>query len=150
MPFSCGIVYVDGGTSSFTMTGGSLTSQNGHIFHVTNTSAMINLSGVKLVNEDSENVLISVCDDGWSGGSNVATLNASAQELFGAVLVGSNSTLILNLTDGSTLEGYVDGNITNAKGETVSAEVGAVSVTPDIRRIEWKLFKETLDREIYI
>lgn len=29
----------DSGTSSFTMTGGSLTSKNGHVFHVTNTNA---------------------------------------------------------------------------------------------------------------
>ena len=121
----------DSGISSFTMTGGSLTSRNGHMFHVTNTSAIITLSGVRLVNEDSENVLISVCDDGWSGGSNIATLNASAQELSGAILVGSNSTLTLNLTNGSTFEGYVDGSITNAKGETVSTEVGTVSVTLD-------------------
>ena len=121
----------DSGTSHFTMTGGSLTSKNGHVFHVTNTSAIISLSGVKLVNEDSGNILISVCDDGWSGGSNMAVLNASAQELFGAVLVGSNSTLTLNLTNGSTFEGYIDGNITNAKGATVSAEVGTVSVTLD-------------------
>ena len=66
-----------------------------------------------------------------SGGSNVATLNASGQELSGVVLVGSNSTLTLNLTNGSSFEGYVDGNITNAKGETVSTEVGTVSVTLD-------------------
>ena len=121
----------DSGTSHFTMTGGSLTSKSGHMFHVTNTSAVITLSGVGLVNEDSENVLLSVCDDGWSGGSNVATLNASAQELSGAVLVGSNSALTLNLTNGSAFEGYVDGNITNAKGATISTEVGTVSVTLD-------------------
>ena len=119
------------GTSSFTMTGGSLTSKNGHIFHVTNTNAVITLNGVKLVNEDSDNILISVCDDGWSGGSNTATLNASAQKLFGAVLVGSNSTLTLSLTNGSTFEGYLDGKITNASGKTVSTEVGTVSVTLD-------------------
>ena len=119
------------GTSSFTMTGGSLTSKNGHIFHVTNTSAVITLSGVKLVNMDIGNVLISVCDDGWSGGSNVATLNASNQELFGAVLVGSNSALTLNLTNSTAFEGYVDGNIANAKGTAVSTVVGIVYVSLD-------------------
>ena len=36
----------DSGTSTFTMNGGSLTSKNGHVFHVTNTSAVINLSDV--------------------------------------------------------------------------------------------------------
>ena len=121
----------DSGTSSFTMTGGTLTSKNGHIFHVTNTNAVITLSGVTLVNEDEENVLLSVCDDGWSGGSNTATLNASGQQLSGAVLVGSNSTLTLNLTENSSFEGYVDGKITNASGETVSTEAGTVSVSLD-------------------
>ena len=119
------------GTSSFTMTGGTLTSKNGHVFHVTNTNAVIALKGVTLVNEDSDNILISVCDDGWNGGNNTAVLNASAQKLFGAVLVGSNSSLSLNLTNGSAFEGYVDGNITNASGKTVSTEVGSVSVTLD-------------------
>ncbi|MBR5708355.1 MAG: hypothetical protein IKX41_03130 [Oscillospiraceae bacterium] len=119
------------GTSSFSMTGGSLTSKSGHVFHVTNTSAVITLSGVRIVNEDAENILLSVCDDGWSGGSNVAALNASAQELSGAIKVGSNSSLTLSLTDGSSFEGYVDGKITNASGATVSTEVGTVSVTLD-------------------
>ncbi len=119
------------GTSSFTMTGGSLTSKNGHVFHVTNTSAIITLSGVAITNEDSDNILLSVCDDGWSGGSNVATLNASAQKLSGAIKVGDNSALTLSLTSGSSFEGYIDGKITNASGTTVSTEVGTVSVTLD-------------------
>ncbi len=119
------------GTSHFTMTGGTLKSKSGHVFHVTNTSAVITLSGVTIVNEDSENVLISVCDDGWSGAGNKAELNASGQKLSGAVLVGDNSELSLNLTNGSSFEGFVDGSITNAKGETVSTEAGTVSVTLD-------------------
>ena len=119
------------GTSSFTMTGGSLKSLNGHVFHVTNTSAVITLEGVEIVNEEEENILLSVCADGWSGGSNIATLNAIAQKLVGAIKVGSDSSLKLELTDGSTFEGSIDGAITNAKGETVSTEVGTVSVTLD-------------------
>ena len=119
------------GTSSFTMTGGSLTSKNGHVFHVTNTSAVITLEGVEIVNEDEENILLSVCADGWSGGSNIATLKAIAQKLVGAIKVGSDSSLTLELTDGSTFEGSIDGAIINAKGETVSTEVGTVSVTLD-------------------
>ena len=87
------------GNSTFAMTGGSLTSKNGHMFHVTNTNADIELNGVKLTNEDTANVLISVCDDGWNGGNNKAT--------------------------------YVDGNIVNATNQTVSTEVGTVTVTLD-------------------
>ena len=117
------------GTSSFTMTGGSLTSKSGHVFHVTNTSAVITLSGVTITNEDGDNILLSVCDDGWSGGSNTATFNASKQTLSGAILVGSNSELTLKLSDGSSFTGYINGKITNASGTSVSTEVGTVNVT---------------------
>ncbi len=121
----------DSGTSSFTMTGGSLTSKNGHVFHVTNTNAVITLENVKITNEDSDNILLSVCADGWSGGSNIATLNAIKQVLKGVIKVGSDSTLTLNLTEGSSFEGSIDGSITNASGTTVSTETGTVSVTLD-------------------
>ena len=119
------------GTSSFTMTGGSLTSKNGHVFHVTNTSAVITLENVTIVNEDAENILLSVCADGWNGGSNTAALRAVAQNLSGAVKVGSDSSLTLELTEGSVFTGSIDGSIVNAKGETVSTETGSVSVTLD-------------------
>ena len=119
------------GTSSFTMTGGSLTSKNGHVFHVTNTSAVITLEGVEIINEDGDNILLSVCADGWSGGSNAATLKAIAQKLAGAIKVGSDSALTLMLTDGSSFEGSIDGSIVNASGTTVSTQVGTVSVTLD-------------------
>ena len=76
-------------------------------------------------------MLLSVCDDGWNGGNNTATLNASAQTLSGAILVGDNSTLTLNLSDGSSLTGSVGGSIQNASGETVSTDVGTVNVTLD-------------------
>ena len=120
----------DSGTSSFTMTGGSLTSQSGHMFHVTNTHAVITLNGVNLVNEGSD-ILLSVCDDGWNGADNIAELIADGQKLEGAILVGDNSTLKLTLTNGSTFEGYINGEIENAKGETVSSEIGTVEVSLD-------------------
>ncbi len=121
----------DSGTSRFTMTGGSLTSKSGHVFHVTNTNAVITLENVDIINEDKDNILLSVCADGWNGGSNEATLKAISQKLSGAVKVGGDSSLALELTDGSAFEGSIDGSITNAKGETVSTEVGTVSVTID-------------------
>ncbi|MBR0512733.1 MAG: hypothetical protein IJK06_00605 [Clostridia bacterium] len=120
----------DSGTSSFTMTGGSLTSLSGHMFHVTNTHAVITLSGVKLVNEGSD-ILLSVCDDGWSGASNIAELIADTQELSGTILVGDNSTLTLTLSNGSSFEGTFSGEIENAKGTTVSTEIGTVNVVLD-------------------
>ena len=119
----------DSGNSYFTMNGGSLTNRKGHLFHVTNTNAIITLNGVKLTNDDEEGVLLSVCADGWQGAGNKATLNASGQLLEGSVLVGSDSELTLTLADGSTFNGSVSGNITNAAGESVSTETGTVNVT---------------------
>lgn len=121
----------DSGTSSFSMVGGSLTSNSGHVFHVTNTHAVITLNGVAITNNDAANILLSVCDDGWNGASNQAEFNAANQVLTGTVLVGSNSTLNLTLTDGSSLTGSVSGEISNSRGETVSTEVGEVNVTLD-------------------
>ncbi|MCR4894867.1 MAG: hypothetical protein K5911_09060 [Eubacteriales bacterium] len=121
----------DSGTSYFTMTGGSLTSKNGHVFHVTNTSAVITLQGVNIVNEDADDILLSVCSDGWSGGGNKAAVKAVSQKLSGAIKVGSDSELTLELTNGSSFEGMIDGSITNAKGESVSTETGSVKVTLD-------------------
>ncbi len=118
----------DSGNSHFTMNGGSLTNRKGHLFHVTNTNAIISLNDVKLTNDDSAKVLLSVCADGWQGASNKATLNASHQQLEGTILVGSDSELALNLADGSTFNGSISGNITNPAGNTVSTETGTVNV----------------------
>ena len=119
----------DSGNSHFTMNGGRLTSRQGHMFHVTNTNAIITLNGVTLENEDAERVLLSVCADGWQGAKNKATLNAAHQQLEGTILVGSDSELTLTLTDGSSFKGAISGHITNATGKTVSTETGTVNVT---------------------
>lgn len=132
----------DSGTSSFSMTSGTLTSNNGHVFHVTNTNAVINLTNVTIVNNDSDAVLLSVCDDGWSGASNIATLNASNQVLSGTILVGSDSTLTLNLKDNSTFTGAISGAIINAANTTVSTSVGTVNVTIESGST-WTLTEDT-------
>jgi len=119
----------DSGNSHFTMNGGGLTNRQGHLFHVTNTNAIITLNGVNLVNEDPAKVLLSVCADGWQGAGNKATLNASRQQLEGTILVGSDSELTLTLAEGSTFNGCINGHITNAAGRSVSTETGTVNFT---------------------
>jgi len=130
------------GNSHFTMNGGTLKNQQGHLFHVTNTNAIITLNGVKLVNEDPAKVLLSVCADGWKGAGNKATLNAVSQLLDGNILVGSDSELTLTLSDGSSFTGSISGNITNATGNTVSTETGKVDVTLD-EGCTWNLTADT-------
>lgn len=132
----------DSGTSAFTMTGGSLTSKSGHVFHVTNTHAVITLNGVQIVNEDSGDVLLSVCDDGWNGAENNAELYANAQSLSGTILVGSNSKLALTISNGSAFTGSISGEITSSKGNAISGEVGTVNVTLD-ETSTWTLTADT-------
>ena len=132
----------DTGTSLFSMTGGTLKSLSGHVFHVTNTNAVIELSGVAIENDDPANVLLSVCADGWSGAKNVAALNAANQTLSGTILVGSDSELTLTLSEGSSFTGAISGSIVNAKGETISTEVGTVRVTIDASST-WTLTADT-------
>ena len=111
------------------------------MFHVTNTNAIINLDKVELVNEGSD-ILLSVCDDGWSGASNIATVNATNQKLVGTILVGSGSTLTLNLSGSSTFTGSISGNIENASGQIVSSDTGTVNVSLDETSI-WTLTADT-------
>ena len=118
------------GASVFTMTGGTLNNSYGHVFHVTNTSAAITLSGVSINNTDSEGVFLSVCDDAWSGLSNSATVNATNQAIDGTMLVGSDSKLTLNLKGSSVWTGKTSGSITSHRSSsTVSSSLGTVNVT---------------------
>ena len=132
----------DSGTSLFSMTSGRLISLSGHVFHVTNTSAVVELTNVEITNEDAENILLSVSSDGWSGAKNIAALNAKKQALSGTILVGSDSELTLDLSDGSAFTGAISGAITNAKGETVSTDVGTVHVAIDASST-WTLTADT-------
>lgn len=68
--------------------------------------------------------------NGNEGGSS-ADLKGIFQKLSGAVKVGSDSSLKLEPTNDPSLTGSVDGSIKNATGETVSADIGTVSVTLD-------------------
>ena len=131
----------DSGTSALTMTGGSLTSLSGHMFHVTNTHAVITLSGVELANEGSD-VLLSVCDDGWNGAGNIAELIADGQKLSGTILVGDNAEFTLTLQNGSSFEGTFSGEIVNAKESVVSTDIGTVSVILDSTST-WTLTADT-------
>ena len=133
----------ESGTSSFSMTGGVINSQSGHVFHVTNTSAVINLEDVTINNTDADGILLSICNDAWSGASNIATLNASGQKLEGDILVGSESSaLTLNITNSSTFTGKISGEITNASGSSVSTSVGTVNVSLDASS-KWYLEEDT-------
>lgn len=136
--------YYDNNTmSSFSMSGGILTSKSGHIFHVTNTKGVINLSGVTIVNEDKENVLLSVSPDGWSGNNNVAIFNVTGTTLTGNILVAKEAKLTLNLSTGTNFTGTIKGAFNDADGKPVSSEVGIVHVNL-AEGATWTLTEDTV------
>ncbi len=115
----------DSGTSVFSMTGGTVTTLKGEVFHVTNTNAVINLKGVNITNKDMDNVLLTVTNDGWSGSHNIATLNADSQKLSGSIIVSNTavkddnpSKLTLNLKNSSVFEGSINTSESD-KGEVI-------------------------------
>ena len=116
----------DVGTSTFSMTGGSLTGRNGDLFYVTNTHCVLTLSGVTLRNEDADAYLLRIVGNsasrGWgTAGANGAQvdLTADAQTLEGDIVVDTISTLDLTLKNGSSFTGTVN-IIENAEGTAVS------------------------------
>lgn len=122
------------GTSSFTMNGGTLTSNNGDMFYVTNTHCTIDLTGVTLTNNDSDAYLLNVTGNsashGWgTAGSNGAQVEFTAddQTLEGDIIVDSISTLELTLSGSSSFTGMI--NIPeNADGGTAVGDNAVVTV----------------------
>ena len=117
----------DVGTSSFSMTGGNLTSNNGDMFYITNTDCTLSLSGVDIVNKDSDAYLLNITGNsashGWgTAGANGAqvTFTADDQTLEGDIRVDSISTLNMTLSGNSTFTGTINIDENEEGGEAVS------------------------------
>lgn len=103
------------GESSFSMTGGTLTSKNGDMIYVTNTDCTIDLSGVTVTNEDSEANFLTVsgndASSGWGtagqNGGNVK-MNLTDQTLSGNITVDTISTLDLTLSGSTDYTGAIN------------------------------------------
>ena len=124
----------DVGTSTFSMTGGSLTAKNGDMFYVTNTHCILSLSGVKLVNEDEDAYFLRVVGNsashGWgTAGSNGAQVEftADAQTIDGNIIVDTISTLTMTLKNGSTFTGTVN-IVDNAQNGTAVSDNAVITI----------------------
>lgn len=122
------------GTSSFSMTSGSLTAKNGDMFYITNTDCSIYLSGVAITNEDNDANLMTISGNsashGWgTAGANGAqvTLTAEDQSLEGNIVVDSISTLDMTLTGNSTFTGTIN-IVDNEEGGTAVANNAVITV----------------------
>ena len=108
------------GNSSFTMTGGSLTSKNGDMFYMTNTEGVITLTNVALTLAADTNLLVVAGNSGTRGwgtsGSNGGncTFVASNQTLTGNVSVDKISKLAMTIKNSSTYTGAINSDGTTA------------------------------------
>lgn len=117
------------GHSSFTATGGSILSNAGDMFYVTNTTSTISLTNValSLSNDTLLNVAGNSSSRGWgTAGANggTCTFTVSNQILTGNILVDSISSLDFQLSYGSVFTGTI--NPIGAAG-TVNVTLGSGS-----------------------
>ena len=110
------------GNSIFQMDGGTITSKNGGLFYTTNTECTIALKDVDITyNDDSEFFLQCTGNNnqrGWGqSGANGSDCNftADSQDMKGNVIWDSISDLDFYMTNGSTLEGAVVNDESNAR-----------------------------------
>ena len=98
------------GVATFTAKNSTITTNKGDSFYVSNTSAVINLTNNKIINNDSTGYFLRAGADAWgSVGSNggKVTLNLTNQEVDGNIGVDEISSLTMNMTS-SSFKGIID------------------------------------------
>ena len=135
------------GKSTFNMTKGTLTNNNGDLIYVTNTTSDIALENVSIVNNDSDGRLLAVLGNdashGWgtagSNGGNV-TFTAKDQKLDGKIEVDTISTLKLTLSGSTEFNGTVNivdnsenGTAVDNNAEVIVEEGATWNLTGDVK-----------------
>lgn len=121
------------GEASLTVSGGSITGQNGDLIYSTNTASTVNLENVSLTLANDTLLRVSGNDSarGWgTAGSNGADMKlyATDQELTGKIIVDEISSLTLSLSEESSFEGSIN---EEQEGGTVNVSLDSSST--------WKL-----------
>ena len=131
----------DVGTSVFSMTGGSLVSNNGDMFYITNTHCLLTLSGVSIVNNGGGALLRvtgNSASHGWgTAGGNGAQVEftADGQTLAGDIVVDTISALTMTLKGGSVFTGTIN-IVENAEGGAAVSDNAVVTIESGCT---WKL-----------
>ncbi len=103
------------GNSEFTAKNSKITTNNGDILYVTNTTATINLENNTIINNDSNGNFLRIQKDSWgNAGSNggEVTLIMTYQEAIGNIVVDSISKLNMAIKSNSYYEGTINGDNT--------------------------------------
>lgn len=124
----------DVGTSSFSMTGGALVSNNGDLFYVTNTSCTMYLCDVEITNREEAGYLLNICGNsaghGWgTAGKNGAQVafTAEGQTLAGDIVVDTISTLDMTLSGNSSFTGTIN-IVENAQNGAAVSDNAVVTI----------------------
>ena len=115
------------GEATFTAKNSTITTNKGDSFYVSNTSAVINLSNNKIINNDNSGYFLRAQADAWGNdGSNggKVTLNLTNQEVDGNIGIDKISSLTMNMTS-SNFKGIIDAkdgkvNLTLDKSSTIT------------------------------
>ncbi len=97
-----------------------MTAKTGSMFHVTNVTTTITLEDVDFNYASDSNVFLDASADSWgSAGKNGgnATLNLKNQDITGAILMDSTSSVTVNMDSGSTWTLTGDSSITAFNGD---------------------------------
>lgn len=98
------------GVATFTAKDSTITTNKGDSIYVSNTSAIINLTNNKIINNDSTGYFLRAQKDSWgkegSNGGKV-TLNLTNQEVNGNIGVDEISSLTMNMKS-SSFKGMID------------------------------------------
>ena len=100
------------GEAVFTAKNSTITTNKGDSFYVTNTTAEINLENNTIVNNDDTSNFLRIQKDSWGNSGNnggTVTLNMTNQKATGNIVVDSISKLTMNLTNGSSFTGAING-----------------------------------------
>ncbi|MBR2543876.1 hypothetical protein IKG10_00095 [Candidatus Saccharibacteria bacterium] len=117
------------GKAVFAAKDSTITTNKGDSFYVTNTTAEINLENNTIINNDGTGNFLRIQADSWgNSGSNggTVTLNMNNQKVSGNIVVDSISKLTMNLTNGSSFIGAINGE---NSGEVELVLDGSSSVT---------------------
>ncbi len=112
------------GEAVFTAKDSTITTNKGDSFYVTNTTATINLENNKIVNNDASGNFLRIQKDSWgNSGSNggAVVLNLTDQSVAGNIVVDEISELMMNLKNGSSFKGAINGENTGEVSLTLDS-----------------------------
>ncbi|MBQ6520330.1 MAG: hypothetical protein IJI14_16565 [Anaerolineaceae bacterium] len=119
------------GNSVFNMSGGSMTSLTGAMFHVTNVTTEINLNGVSFTCASDSNVFLDASADAWGSsgknGGNV-TLNLTNQSITGSILQDNVSSVTVYLSGNSTWKLLGDSYISGFSGDMANVDLNGYTL----------------------